>query len=66
MSPDDQVTFERLSAALNVEASAAAAGRPPAEQLAALHQAVHQGRWFWTPLLARLGYLPSTGASPPG
>jgi hypothetical protein len=64
MSPEDQATFEQLAAALSVEASAAAAGPPRGEQLAALRHAVSQRRWFWAPLLARLRYLPSTGATP--
>jgi hypothetical protein len=45
MSPEDQATFERLAADLNVEASAAAAGPPSGEQLAALRQAVERHPW---------------------
>jgi hypothetical protein len=58
-SPEDQATFERLSAALNAYANAATAGAPPEEQLAALRRAVGQRTWLWVPALAGSG-----GSSP--
>ena len=49
--------FGRLSAEMDAEADAAAAGPPPAAQLAALRQAVGQRSWFWVALRARFPLL---------
>ena len=55
MSPEDLATFAQLSAAMGAEVHAAPAGPAPAEQLAALRQAVSQRNWFWAAFRARFG-----------
>jgi hypothetical protein len=55
ISPEDQAVFDRLTASLRAEATAAPAGPPPAAELAGITNAVDARSWRWVSFMAHGG-----------